>query len=311
MLTVLYVIALSASAAWILGLLLQCSDLLSSLIELSSAKDVQLTTKVDRRRIFDNVWSIFGGVVVVVVVALGLLLAARLLFDLDRPLEAFLLVAGVVLLIVLGALGLIVLMIRGDALSYAVLRANLSEEHGDRIRAEQVAVFRAQLAQVDSRKRHIRFGLRDRAGLRPVRARLAQVADDFGVVPPTGFAAIGAIRWKTANAYVWVGNPVRLIPSIFATLVLVDVIIAVVAGARVSWPWFVVPVIAAALSFLLALLQARVALAAKAAWHSVYSKQRLDAVKLIEELEKSSRKGVAGLGDRVARALQILRDQQN
>ena len=91
----------------------------------------------------------------------------------------------------------------------------------------------------------------------------------------------------------------------------IAIIIAVVAGARVSWPWFVVPVIAATVSFLLALLQARVALAAKAAWHSVYSKQRLDAVKLIEELEKSSRKGVAGLGDRVARALQILRDQQN
>jgi len=63
-------------------------------------------------------------------------------------------------------------------------------------------------------------------------------------------------------------------------------------------------------SYLLALPGARFALAAKAAWHAVNQKQRADAVDRIEEFERSSRKGVTGLGDRVAKALQILRDQQ-
>jgi hypothetical protein len=42
----------------------------------------------------------------------------------------------------------------------------------------------------------------------------------------------------------------------------------------------------------------------------VYLKQRSEVEDLLIELEKSSRKGVAGLGDRVTRALQILREQQ-
>jgi hypothetical protein len=46
------------------------------------------------------------------------------------------------------------------------------------------------------------------------------------------------------------------------------------------------------------------------AWRRVYGRQRADIIGLLEGLERSSRKGVAGLGDRVARALQILREQQ-
>jgi hypothetical protein len=311
LLYVLFWIAVWVGAAWIVGLILQLSDLLNSLIEVRSAKDIPLASKAERRRVLDNLWSIAGGVTLAIVIGFGIDWAGRLAFDEKAPQAAFLVLGLLVAVALLGAVLVVVFMIRGDGLSYAVLRANLAEEHSDRIRAEQVTEFRTQLAQVDSRKRHIRFGLRDRAGLRPVRVRLDQVADDFAVVPPTGFGAIRAVRWKTANAYVWVGNPVRLLPSLFAVLVLIDALIAAIAIAPIPWPWFVVPVVAAAVSFLLALLQARVALAAKAAWHAVYQKQRLDAVKLIEDLEKSSRKGVTGLGDRVARALQILRDQQN
>ena len=76
-------------------------------------------------------------------------------------------------------------------------RPNLNEERGitcSRWDAE------ASWAQVDARYPARAALAADR------RARLAQVADDFGVVPPTGFAAIRAIRWKTANAYVWVGT---------------------------------------------------------------------------------------------------------
>jgi len=42
----------------------------------------------------------------------------------------------------------------------------------------------------------------------------------------------------------------------------------------------------------------------------VYARQRVEIIRLLESYERASRKGVAGLGDRVARALQILREQQ-
>jgi len=121
------------------------------------------------------------------------------------------------------------------------------------------------------------------------------------------------VRWKTANAYLWLGNQLRLVPAGLALVT--TVLLLVVAGLGRFAAGEVLTIVlggiaTTAISYLLALKQARFALAAKAAWHAVYQKQRLDAVKLIEELERSSRKGVAGLGDRVARALQIIRDQQ-
>jgi hypothetical protein len=45
------------------------------------------------------------------------------------------------------------------------------------------------------------------------------------------------------------------------------------------------------------------------AWRRVYAKQRIDILKLLEDFDRSSRKRVAGLGDRVARALKILSEQ--
>ena len=298
---------------WFIGLFGQVTDILNSLLDISFAKDSPARNRASRRRVTENIWVIVGGTVLVVVIAFGVDVAARLVFDENQPLHGVLLLLALVFLALVGGVGVVAGIIRGDGLSYAVLRANLIEDEGVRLKIEQVAEFRVQLEQIDGHKRHIRFGLRDRARLRPVRAKLAQVADGFGAVPPTGFGAVRAIRWKTANAYVWLGNPLRLIPAVVALLVVgVGIAAAVVAD---QWNGMTILLLVGALvassaSFLLAVVEARVALAGKAAWHAVYQKQRLEALRLIEELERASRKGVAGLGDRVAKALQILRDQQ-
>lgn len=296
---------------WIVALALQVVDLANSLANLSAAKDVATGDRRERRA-YNSVWSIAGALVVVLVLIAGTDVAVRALLDGHGLLLASMIFGSVLVFAALGGLALVAGAVRGEGRSYAVLRANLAEDATARLRTNELAVFRTQLSQIDSRRRHIRFGLRDRAGLRAVRVRLDGIADEFAAVPPTGFGALGPVRWKTANAYLWRGNAVRLVPSALAAVLLIDGII--VCGTQ---PWgdqfIAYPIVlglAAASCALIALFASRVALASKVAWHAVYVKQRLEALRLLEDLERSSRKGVAGLGERVTKALQILRDQQ-
>lgn len=310
---ILFWVIVLGAIAWPFALALQLADAASSLDRLRSARDVVLKDGPARKRIYENVWSLAGGIVLALVLGFGVDLAVRLVFDWDRLLAGIALMVVLLVIAVQGALVIVVIMLRGEGLSYAVLRANLLDESEARPTAEQMKLFRSQLAQVDERKRHIRFGFRNRARLAPVRSRLESIAAEFAAVPPTGFGAIRPVRWKTANAYLWLGNPLRLVPAILGVIVVLAVVVSAIAfGADAGTAVVIVlAVVATAISLLLAIVESRVALAAKAAWHAVYSKQRLDALRLLEDLERSSRKGVAGLGDRVTRALQILRDQQS
>jgi len=94
-----------------------------------------------------------------------------------------------------------------------------------------------------------------------------------------------------------------------ATLLLLTTLLIATGDWQLGWLLGVV-VLGVAVTSGLALTSARASLASKTAWHAVYLKQRSEVEDLLIELEKSSRKGVAGLGDRVTRALQILREQQ-
>jgi hypothetical protein len=309
------VIAIAAwgGVAWLASLFGQLTDLYRSISDLRFAKDTPLTVRPPRKRFVDNVWAVVGGIPLTLVILLGIEFADRLFFDRGDAFLGSIVIASLLVISLAAALALVASLAWQDGLSYAVLRANLAEHSGERITIEQVSEFRSQLTQIDNHKRHIRFGLTDRASLRPVRVKLASVADEFMAVPPTGFGAVRAIRWKTANAYVWLGNPLRLVPTALATLVFVSVVVAMIVDRDVTTVAVVAAsgsLVAASASFMLAVLEARCALAVKAAWHAVYQKQRTDSIRLIEELERSVRKGVAGLGDRVTRALQILRDQQ-
>ena len=178
-----------------------------------------------------------------------------------------------------------------------------------RLSAAQLASFRAQLDDVDKKQRHIRLGVQDRAGLPRTRAALNALADQFRAVPPAGLQAVSAIGWGYAWVYLWRGNFLRVVGPILSLLTfLLSLVIAIVSLDNVWLP--VALFVAFAVSSLLALASARASLASKTAWHAVYLKQRTEVEDLLIELEKAARKGVAGLGDRVARALQILREQQ-
>jgi hypothetical protein len=171
--------------------------------------------------------------------------------------------------------------------------------------------FRAQLEQIDSKQRRIRLGVRDRAALPRTRAQLRDLADSFRAVHPSAPEVLSAIGWPFAWAYLWRGNLLRVVAPLLALLALVIAIVATVLDPH-SAGWLAPLGLGAAfvVSSLLALLSARASLASKVAWHAIYLKQRTEVEDLLLELEKASRKGVAGLGDRVTRALQILREQQ-
>jgi hypothetical protein len=55
---------------------------------------------------------------------------------------------------------------------------------------------------------------------------------------------------------------------------------------------------------------ARIAVAARLAWRTVADDERGEVVRMLEDAERRSAKRIEGLGDRVTRALQILREQQ-
>ena len=290
---------------------LQVLDFGSSLLDMRGAHDFKLKGREARRRITEYVWSIPATVVLGLVLALGVDWAGRLFFE-DVNIQGGLVVMVVLLLVALsGGLAIVYAIIRAETPSYAALRANLLEDIEQRVTSTQIDAFRLQLSEIDEKQRYIRFGLRDRARMRRIRGELDNLADGFRANPPVGLAAYRAIRWRVVWAYLWRGNFLRVVnPIIAAAVFLLLLATVVVSGEWQDWWLPCLVLLGVAVSSGLALTSARASLASKTAWHAVYLKQRSEVEDLLIELEKSSRKGVAGLGDRVARALQILREQQ-
>ena len=84
--------------------------------------------------------------------------------------------------------------------------------------------------------------------------------------------------------------------------------LAIVSGV----PAFIVAAVALlVVSVLFLFIGARAAVAARLAWRGVADDERGQVVLLLEDAEARSAKRNPGLGDRVNRALQILREQQS
>ena len=301
---------LYAFLAWVLLFALQLSDLFASLVDLRGAHDYRLRNRAARRRVTEYFWSIPVVFTLGLGFALGIDYAGRLLFDESRTRDGLILLA-ILLFVAFGAgIGIVYALSRGESGSYAVLRENLQEDAAVRLTAAQLVSFRSQLDDVDRKQRHIRLGVRDGAGLPRTRAALNSLADQFRAVPPAGLQAVSAIGWRYAWVYLWRGNFLRVVAPILSLLTFA---LALVISIATEGDWWlpVALLVAFAVSSLLALVSARASLASKTAWHAVYLKQRTEVEDLLIELEKAARKGVAGLGDRVARALQILREQQD
>ncbi len=100
------------------------------------------------------------------------------------------------------------------------------------------------------------------------------------------------------------GRPYRLLPPIVAAASLV---LCIVGGDTLS---VVENIALLAISIAFVIIGARLAVAARLAWRTVADDERGEVVRLLEDAERRSAKRIEGLGDRVTRALQILREQQ-
>lgn len=119
-------------------------------------------------------------------------------------------------------------------------------------------------------------------------------------------AAIAVPDDRGPGAHLWRGTPWRLIP-VAATLV--PLVALAVDDERPTW--LVLTLVALLLvSYLVALAGASGSLAARRRDCARLERDRVEVVELLEEISRPSRRPVAGLGDRVRRALKILGEKQ-
>ena len=125
-------------------------------------------------------------------------------------------------------------------------------------------------------------------------------------------AEVEAIDAREAVRHEDIARWLRLIPIVIGVLVLAAVWVAIAQDFTVPfWPLVgIAAAIPTAVSIVLAARGARLSLRARAAWAMVNGRQRAELVQAIDELERRTSRGVAGLSDRVNRALHILREQQ-
>ncbi len=142
--------------------------------------------------------------------------------------------------------------------------------------------------------------LRAQSGSRLVKGRLADYRSWLSSIDS---------RTNDLRRRVIVGRWVRAIPVSLAGLALVAAVILAFSDAAPIWQ-AVLCVVPVAVSAWLGVWGARTALARNLAIHAVHQKQRAEAIILLDDLERKTPRKVAGLTERVSRALAILREQQ-
>lgn len=146
----------------------------------------------------------------------------------------------------------------------------------------------------------IREELKGLAGTRPARGRLADYR--------SWFEAVDA-RQNDLRRHVMIGRWVRTLPPVVAVVALALAIWSSAAGEVPVWE-AVLYLIPLGVSLWLAVWGARISLARNLAVHAVQQKQRAELLLVLDELERKAPRKVAGLSERVSRALAILREQQ-
>ena len=155
--------------------------------------------------------------------------------------------------------------------AFSMLRDEVQDATSARLATEQLDDFRDRLATLDDREA----------------ARSVPLA-------------------RGANAQLWKGIPGHLVAVAASFLPVIASASLPDANVGAAVMALLLPVI----SYVLALAVARASVAAAGARSSLHAHQRAEIIVLLEVAARTSRTKVAGLGDRVARALQILREQQ-
>ncbi len=100
------------------------------------------------------------------------------------------------------------------------------------------------------------------------------------------------------------GRPYRLLPPLVAAA---STVLCIVAGDALA---IIENIALLVIAVVFVIVGARIAVAARLAWRAVADDERGEVVRMLEDAERRSAKRIEGLGDRVTRALQILREQQ-
>ncbi len=227
-------------------------------------------------RLHPVTWVIPLAALAIVGLGLGVEFAQRLLFDEGRPLQALIVVLILVVGLVAGWLLATSAATSPATDSYRAIRDELVELHGSRVQQSWLDGLRVRLDVIDESTKRT-------------------------PAPPE-------LSWRSVAIWT-VRRPQRILPVLAAVLLLVLCIVATAEDPGHDWVWLLACA-AVVLSAGGALLGARASLTLLTAVRETQLQYRTEAEQLLAEAEKSSRKPVAGLGDRVTRALQILREQQ-
>jgi hypothetical protein len=265
------------TGVWLLVALLQLGDVATAFLDSRTARDRDVPGRIARERTNELFWVLPVAALVALGIGTAIDQAGRYFvpghsYALDSLALAPLFLLGLAVLVIGVATLALVAVAATDPISYSALRRELRDYEGERITPKQLDSFKARLTRIDRRTRSRM--LPNRVLLTtPSILRLATIVLGIGVVAVCGVAQ-------------------AVDPSV-ATASLVFVAI-----------------LAPVLSALFAALGIRFALSSDAAWRRVYARQRIDILKLLDDFDRSTRKRVPGLGDRVARALRILGRQE-
>ena len=275
--TAAWIVASIVTGAWLLAALLQLGDVATAFLDSRTARDRDIPGRIARERTNELFWVLPVAALVALGIGIAIDQAGRYFvpghsYALDTLALAPLFLLGLAVLVIGIATLALVAVAATDPISYSALRRELRDYEGERITPKQLDSFKARLTRIDRRTRS-RMQPNRVLLATPSILRLATIVLGLGVV-----------------AACWVAQAVD--PSV-ATESLVFVAI-----------------LAPVLSALFAALGIRFALSSDAAWRRVYARQRIDILKLLDDFDRSTRKRVPGLGDRVARALRILGRQE-
>lgn len=259
------------AAAWLVVVAVQLADLGTARFDFRRLARGSRTLV----RLHAVAWVVPLAAIVIIALWVGLDYAATLLFTDSALISGILLCAILVVVLVGGWLVITVAATKPAVDSYRAIRDELVDVAGTRVQQERLDEMQARISGLD--------------------------ADDRDV--PAASSRRSSLEWV-------VRRPQRLAAILAAVALLV--VIATTSPDSDARGWLVLAAVGAVvLSSVLAVAGARASLTLIAAVRDAQIEYRGEAVHLLAEAQKTSKKPVAGLGDRVTRALQILREQQS
>ncbi|CAO1650897.1 Integral membrane protein [Salinibacterium sp. NYA9b] len=261
------------AALWLIAFSAQLADYATARFD-----DLRLARGVRTRlRLHPVAWIVPTAGLGIVALTIAADWSTRLFFAEPAQAPAAILIALSTVVVAVTIVAIIaVVVVRPPADSYRLVRDELIESAGLRIHQDQVDEFRARVSAIDGASR-------------------GRVNTGAGTV--------------SAALQLSVRTPYRLIAPVLALGLVIAAVIETSQGSS-QGPAVVIAVIALVASFIIGVSAAQASLALGASVRSTQDVYRGELMSLIVDAERSSKKRVAGLGDRVTRALSILREQQ-